>query len=155
MIQKNGDFLLYSTWGSSMFPFIRSDDYILAKKVPPETIQPGDTIVFESNAKTKVCHRVAEIKKRDTILWFYTAGYKNTSCDTHPVRQERILGKVVAIKRKSSIIELSAKGLQSLLLKFDCLLTDTIFYIKKILAKIPLLKKIYKYTKQKKNFYLR
>ena len=132
-----------------MFPFIRGDDYILVKKVPLEIIRRGDTIVFESDTKTKVCHRVVEIEKRDSILWFYTAGYKNTSYGTLPIRQERVLGKVVAIKRKFSVFELSAGGPKSLLLKFDCFFAENIFYIKNILAKNPLLKKIYRYAKQK------
>jgi len=155
MVKDNREFSLYSTRGSSMFPFIRGDEYVFVKKVPPETIRPGDTIVFEFNAKTKVCHCVVEIQRRDSILWFYTAGYKNRSPDTCPIRQEKVMGKVFAIKRKSNIIRLSTEGLQSLLFKFDCFLTESIFYIKKFLAKIPLLKKIYKYTSQKLNFFLR
>lgn len=149
MVQENSDFLWFSAWGSSMFPFIRGDDYIIVKKVPVETIQPGDTIVFESDSKTKVCHRVAEIKEKDSILWFYTKGYKNTSYDGCPVRQERLLGKVVAVKRKSTVFELSTKGAQFLLLKLDCFLAENIFYLKKILAKAPFLKKIYRYASQK------
>jgi signal peptidase I len=148
-MQQNSAFLLYCTWGSSMFPFIRAGDCILVKKVPTETIRRGDTIVFESDTKAKVCHRVVEIEKRDSILWFYTGGYKNTSYDTPPIRQEKVLGKVVAIKRKFSVFKLSAEGLEPLLLKFDCLFTKSIFYIKKILAKIPFLKKIYRCAKQK------
>lgn len=155
MVQENSDFLLYSTLGSSMFPFIHGNDYILVKKVPPEAIQLGDAIVFESDTKAKVCHRVVEIEKRDSVLWFYTAGYKNTSYAACPIRQEKILGKVVVIRRKFSIIALSTKGLQSLLLKFDCFFIENIFYIKKILTKIPFLKRIYRYAKSKINFFLR
>jgi signal peptidase I len=70
MIPKNQDFLLYSTWGSSMFPLILGGDYVLVKKVPLETIQPGDTIVFESEAKAKICHQVVEIKEKEGVLWF-------------------------------------------------------------------------------------
>jgi signal peptidase I len=147
MIPKNNDFLLYHTWGSSMFPLICGGDYILVKKVSLETIQPGDTIVFAGDNKNKVCHRLVEIKKKDGILWFYTQGYKDSAYDAYPVRQEKVLGKVVVIKRKTTVTRLSTKGLRVLLLKLHCFLTEIIFYLKKILAKIPFLKRIYRYIK--------
>lgn len=149
MIKEDSDFLLYSTWGSSMFPFICGGDYILVKRVPLEIIQPGDVIVFESDNKEKICHRVVEIEKKDSILWFHTKGYKNNSYGISPVRQEKVLGKVVAIRRKSSVIELSTGGAESLRFKFDCFLTANIFCIKKILPKIPFLKEIYRYAVKK------
>jgi len=141
MIEENNDFLLYSTWGGSMFPFIRGGDSILVKKVPLETIEAGDAIVFESDAKVKVCHRVVRIEKKESALWFHTKGYKNKPCDVHPVSQERVLGKVVAINRKAGIITLPVKGLQNLFFKCDCFLNETIFYMKKFLAKMVFFKK--------------
>ncbi len=149
MVQENTDLLLYATRGSSMFPFIRGGDYVLVKKVPPETMQPGDTIVFESGTQTKVCHRLVGIEKIDNVLWFHTKGYKNSPYKAYLIRQEKVLGKVVSIKRKAGIVELSTHGLQSLLFKFDCLFTENIFCIKKILAKVTLLKKIYRYTNRR------
>jgi len=149
MISKDSDFLLYSTWGSSMFPLILGGDYVLVKKVPLETIQPGDAIVFESEAKAKICHRVVEIKEKEGVLWFYTQGYKNNSYDSHPVRQEKVLGKVVVIKHKSSILELSPEGLQALQLKLHCFFTKNIFCLKKNLSRMPFLKEIYRYTAKK------
>lgn len=134
-----------------MFPFICGGDYLLVKKVPLETIRLGDAIVFQSDAKTKVCHRVVEIEKKDNILWFHTQGYKDTSSDAYAVRQEKVLGKVVAVKRKFGFFDLSGGGLQSLSFKFDCFLTGRIFYIKILLAKIPLLRKLYRYVRRKMN----
>jgi len=141
MIEKNSSFLLYPTSGGSMFPFIRGGDYILVKKVPLQTIQSGDAIVFESDVKVKVCHRVVKIEKKDSALWFHTGGYKNSAGEVYPVRQERVLGKVVAINRKAGIITLPVKGLQNLFFKCDCFLNETIFYMKKFLAKIVFFKK--------------
>lgn len=80
-----------------------------------------------------------------------TQGYKNNSYDGHPVRQEKVLGKVIAIKRKSSVVGLPLGGLQSLWFRFDCVLAEYVFYLKKILARIPFLKEIYRYIGQKIN----
>jgi len=155
MIKENSNFLLYSTSGWSMFPFIRGGDQILIKKVPLETIQPGDAIVFESDNKTKVCHYVVEIEKRDNILWFHTKGYKGNFYEALPIRQEMVVGRVLAIRRKSSFIELPAGRLQYLLLKLDCFLIENVFQIKKILAQVPFLKAIYRYAVKKCERYRR
>jgi len=145
MIQENSNFLWFSTRGPSMFPLIRGNDCILVKKEPVETIQPGDIIVFESKPGIKVCHCVVKIEERGGVLWFYTKGYKDNSCDNYDmVRQDKVLGKMIAIKRKFSIIKLSARGLQLLLFKLDCFLAEIIFHTKVILVKIPFLKKIHR-----------
>ena len=118
-----------------MFPFLRGGDAVLVKKVPLETIAAGDTIVFSSGDNSKVCHSVVKIEKKDGSLWFHTRGYKNIPGEIYPVAQERVLGKVVAIKRRAEIIKLPVKGLQSLFLKCECFLSETVFYLKKIIRK--------------------
>lgn len=150
MVQDDSTFLLYSTWGWSMFPFIRSDDYVVVKKVPLETIRPGDIIVFESGSKTKICHHVVGIKKINDVLWFYTKGHKSVSSNSEPTAQDKVLGKVVGIKRKTSknIIGLPVKGLDLAAFKFNCCLTENIACLKRFLARIPFLRIIYKYTLQ-------
>lgn len=136
MIQQNKDFLLFFTQGTSMFPFLLGNEYILVKKVPTETIQLKDVVLFESDNGLKVCHRVVKINPDDN-LWFQTKGDRNKFYDA-PVRQEAILGQVIAVKRKMNLIGLPNKGWEVFLYKLDCLFIYGIFYLKKFLVKVIL-----------------
>ena len=127
-----------------MFPFICGEDFVLVKRVSLDTIAPGDTILFESEEKTKVCHNVVAIKESEGILWFFTKGYKSVSYDSSPIRQEKVLGKAVALKRKNKVIDLTDVDVHSFRFYCNCFLAERIFYARSILAKIPWLKKIYK-----------
>lgn len=135
MIQESKDLLLFSTTGSSMFPFIRWNEQILVKKVPPEKVGIADVILFQSDKGIKVCHRIVKIEDKDGTLWFQAKGDRNKFYDD-PFSQQVILGEVIAIKRKMHLIELYTEGWRSFLYKFDCFIARCIFLIKKILAKI-------------------
>ncbi len=135
-----------------MFPFICGEDFILVKRVPLHAITPGDTILFESEDKMKVCHIVSAINTIDGILWFHTKGYKSMLFVASPIRQDRVLGKAVALKRKNKVINLTEVDICSFRFRFNCFLAELTFYTRSILAKIPLLKKIYKYMKVKRSF---
>lgn len=135
-----------------MFPFICGEDFILVRRVPLHAITPGDTILFESKDKAKVCHSVAAIKESEGVLWFYTKGLKSASYDSSPIRQDRILGKAVALKRKNKVIDLTSVDINSFRFRFKCFLVECIFYARSVLAKIPWLKKIYKSIIAKRNF---
>jgi len=127
-----------------MFPFIREDDFILVKRVPINTIMPGDIILFESEDKKKVCHNVSQVKKINDVLWFHTKGYKSASCDSVPIMQDRILGKAVALKRRNKIFDLTAQDTHSFRFYFDCFVAEYIFYVRSSLARIPWLRKVYR-----------
>lgn len=135
MIKEDDYFLLYPTKGESMFPFIHWDECIVVKKMPADLIRLGDVIVFGADGKQKVCHRVVKIEERDGLLWFHTKGDRNRFCDK-PLRQEKILGRVVALRRKTVLVALSVKGIRYLLFRFDCIFTWVVFRIRRFLAKI-------------------
>lgn len=128
-----------------MFPFICGEDFILVKRVPLHAITPGDTILFESEDKMKVCHIVSAINTIDGILWFHTKGYKSMPFVASPIRQDRVLGKAVALKRKNKVIDLTGVDMHSFRFHFNCFWVEYIFYARSVLAKIPGLKKIYRY----------
>jgi hypothetical protein len=132
-----------------MFPFICGKDFILVKRVPLHAITPGDAILFESENKMKVCHSVAAIKESEGVLWFYTKGFKSASYDSSPIREDRVLGKAVVLKRKNKVIDLTRVDIYSLRFRFKCFLAEYVFYTRSVLAKIPWLKKIYRYARQK------
>ncbi len=127
-----------------MFPFIRSGDSILVKRVPLETIKPNDTILFESEDKMKICHKVITVLERDGVLWFSTAGYKDSSQSEGPINKDNILGKVIALKRKDKIIDLTGRQIHTFGFRVDCFFTEIMSSIRNFLAKIPWIKKTYK-----------
>jgi signal peptidase I len=135
MIKTEGDILLYSTTGASMFPFVRWNEYIVVKKVSPKAIRYGDIAVFSYNGRIKFCHRVVKIEEKDGNLWFQTKGDRNSFPDT-PVREEMLLGKVIAVKRRLSLIGLPYQGGELLLYKLDCLFIWGKSLAKRTLSKI-------------------
>jgi signal peptidase I len=150
-MQQNSDLSWYSVRGRSMFPFIREDDFVLVKRVALNTITPGDTILFESKDKRRVCHNVAEVKRVDDVLWFHTKGYKSASCDVGPIRQDRVLGKAVALKRKNKVVDLTGADINSFLFRLECVLAEYSCYIRRVLGKIPKLKKLYRFIMNKRS----
>lgn len=154
MIQENRNLLLYSTSGASMFPFIRWNEYILVKRVPLDSISLGDAIVFGAQGKDKICHRVVRVEEVSGKFWFYTKGDKNKFFDG-PVSQGKILGRVIAIKRRGRFIKLSTRDFFYFIYKLQCALIENSFLIKTIFAKVHIFKKIYRYAREKINNYLK
>ena len=134
MIEENEKLLLFSTTGESMFPFIRWNEQILVKKVSPEKIERENVILFQSAQGSKVCHRVVKIEDKDGRLWFQTKGDRNSFYDP-PVNQQAVLGKVIAVKRRMQLRELSAEGVSAFLYELDCFLARSIFHLRKLLGK--------------------
>ena len=144
---QDNDLLWYAARGGSMFPFICAQDFILVKRTPLDAITPGDVILFESEDKAKICHSVASVKKSDGVLWFFTRGFRGISYDSRPIRQDRILGKVLALKRKNKVIDLTKVDIRSFRFRFNCFLVEWGFYTRSVLAKLPGAKAMYKYMK--------
>lgn len=140
MIEKNRDILFFSTAGASMFPFIRWDEQILVKRVPPEKLNIGDIIVYRSEKGDKICHRLARIERRDGLLWFQTKGERSKFYDP-PVSQQAILGKVIAIKRRRHLRGIPIKRRRFIPDKFDDFFAGSVFFIKKLLKRVIFLLK--------------
>ena len=140
MIQENESLLLYPTRGFSMFPFIWSGDYILVKKVSPETIRVDDIILFYSEPREVVCHRVVKIIQREGMACFCTKGRRVQGYDPL-VTPDMILGRVVAIRRGGNTIELSERSAQLFLYNFFCIFAEFVFFVKIFLARFIRLRK--------------
>jgi len=140
MIEEDRDLLFFSTAGASMFPFIRWDEQILVKRVPPEKLNIGDIILFQSEKGDKICHRLARIESRDGLLWFQTKGERSKFYDP-PVSQQAILGKVIAIKRRRHLRGFPLKRWRFFSEKFDGFFAGSVFFIKKLLKRIIFLLK--------------
>ncbi|MDD7185340.1 MAG: signal peptidase I [Oscillospiraceae bacterium] len=77
----------------SMTPTLKTGDFIIVKKVSPESLQKGDIISFyseDSEIYGKInTHRIAGITSGE----FITRGDANPADDSTPVRKENIIGK--------------------------------------------------------------
>lgn len=136
MVEQDNNFNWYSVSGPSMFPFIRSNDRVLVKRVLPDMIKPGDTVVFKSTGDILVCHGICATKKIGDMFWFYTAGRRARKLAHELVPQERIIGKVVALKHKDMVVNLTAGPACHLRFYIGCLLREAVFRVKNFLLRV-------------------
>lgn len=91
-----------------MFPFIIWNEYIIVKKINPQQLKINDVILF-NNGQKKVCHRLKKIFKKNKRLFFQTKGDHNKFFD-QPIEEKKVLGKIIAIKRKMGLIKISSQS---------------------------------------------
>ena len=89
----------------SMEPFIRIGDYVVANKVNPETLLPGDIIIFEKGENFCTHRFIQRIESNNTINYI-TKGDKLIGFD-FPFPGNKIFGKVVAIERNKKRVDLT------------------------------------------------
>lgn len=99
-IKKKGWISLPSE-GNSMFPLIQQGEVCRFESFDPTTTKKGDIILFWSTGGKLVAHRVYEIGNP-----YICKGDTNIQFD-EPVRLERILGKLVSIKKQNREIKLN------------------------------------------------
>lgn len=87
----------------SMWPLIEAQDRILAERVDPSEVRPGDIILFK-NCHVLVTHRVIRIFKRAGKTVIIQKGDAGGSAGT--IAPESILGKVVAIEKNGRLLRL-------------------------------------------------
>ena len=79
--------------GTSMFPLLQADEFVLVKPVPTEHLRPGDLIAFRRSNEV-ITHRLVTIRPEGYI----TLGDHTAALDP-PVLSENILGCVAAIEQ--------------------------------------------------------
>jgi len=112
-----------------MFPLIRWRECLIVKKTSAEVLQPGDVIVFCEERERPVCHRIVRIENQGGRRLFHTKGDRNDEEDA-PVPEEKIIGKVIAIRKKYRLIECSSPEWSSYSNRYDHLLARGIFSLK-------------------------
>jgi signal peptidase I len=95
-----------------MRPFIRDGDIIITKRVDPKNMSSGDIILYCLREKFCV-HRIIRKRKENGKTVFFTKGDRLSHYDA-PVDEKQILGKVIAVKKKNKIINLTSKKWQML-----------------------------------------
>jgi signal peptidase I len=105
----------FSAPGHSMYPTIMANETIVVEPINPETVKPGDIILYRTNGRL-VAHRVVGINmstdntslpllKASTQFntfsqhkSFILRGDASATCD-EPVKYDQILGKVISVER--------------------------------------------------------
>lgn len=110
--QLNNDKSAVKVHGGSMGPFIRDGDIIITKRVNPKDMARGDIILYY--LREKICvHRIIRKSKENGKTVFFTKGDRLYHFDA-PVDEKQISGKVIAVKKKNKIINLTSKKWQML-----------------------------------------
>jgi len=90
--------------GFSMFPYLRKGDLLIIKSCKFDRLRIGDIIVFRSNEKY-IAHRLVRKKRSEDKMWLIPKGDFIPKYD-FPVGEETFIGKVIAIKKRNSNIDL-------------------------------------------------
>lgn len=96
----------------SMHPEINPGSLIVIKRVnDPENLKINDVITFQSprGEKILITHRIVEVKKMDSGIFFITKGDANITADVEEVAAKNVLGKYqnIAIPYGGYILQLT------------------------------------------------
>jgi signal peptidase I, archaeal type len=90
--------------GKSMRPIINNDDIVVIKH-SSDGVGIG-TIILYKNEQKLIAHRIVQRKKKDSSILYVSKG-DSSRCFDPIIKQEQIIGKVVAIKKNKSTIYLN------------------------------------------------
>ena len=86
--------------GGSMHPAIRSGETLIVEPVSPADLERGD-IALHHSRRGITAHRVVEIRDEGGRKPLFVTRGDNVGSADEPVEPRQILGKVVAVERKS------------------------------------------------------
>ncbi len=115
MLQENNrekkesveDLSFFDTSGFSMWPFLKTRERVVVKKVAAGSLKVGDIILYRGKNQI-VCHRLVKIIKNRGGYLLYARG-DNSLRSTEPVAEELLVGKVIGVLRNGHIISLAGK----------------------------------------------
>ena len=99
-------FLLYTTVGRSMRPFLRSgQDMMRIEARGTERLKSGDVVLYRRKTGKYVLHRIVRVRREDYVLcgdncWQLEPG----------IRDEQILGVLTEVIRKGQPMDVSSFG---------------------------------------------
>ena len=99
-------FLLYTTVGRSMRPFLRSgEDLMRIQARGEERLRSGDVVLYRRDSGKYVLHRIVRVREKDYILcgdncWQLEPG----------IRDDQILGVLTEVIRKGQPMDVAAFG---------------------------------------------
>jgi len=86
--------------GFSMWPFIKTGEKLIVRRIPLENFKIGDIVLYRESNQI-VCHRL--VKKIQGESLFYVRG-DNSPFSSEPVIAQMLLGKAIGVLRKGKII---------------------------------------------------
>lgn len=92
--------LRFQALGNSMFPSIRSGDFITVKPVSADEISLNDVIFFQNEGKF-FAHRLIEKREKQRSETFITKGDFQSQAD-RPIDQSQLLGKIIKVERNGN-----------------------------------------------------
>lgn len=99
-------FLLYTTVGRSMRPFLRSGEDLMRIEARPEArLKAGDVVLYRRKSGRYVLHRIVKVRKADYVLcgdncWQLEPG----------IRDEQILGKLTCVICNGQAVNVTGFG---------------------------------------------
>jgi signal peptidase len=85
---------LFAVRSPSMAPALGVGDLVLAQRVAPDDVGPGDVIAFQVSSGTTVTHRVVAMTATDEGPVFTTQGDANGTPDPVVARPEQLQGRL-------------------------------------------------------------
>lgn len=103
---KQKGFLLYTTVGRSMRPFLRSgEDLMRIEARADHRMKVGDVVLYRRKSGKYVLHRIVRVRKEDYVLcgdncWWLEPG----------IREDQILGKLTCVIRQGEPVDVGSFG---------------------------------------------
>jgi hypothetical protein len=96
---------LFEASGFSMWPFLKTKDKLIARKIPLRDLKRGDIILYSQNGQL-VCHRlIKKIKQQEKYL-LYVRGDNSSSIEG--VEGDMFRGKIISILRNNRVKNMEA-----------------------------------------------
>ena len=103
VIERGAEVPLKTT-GLSMGGTIRSGEWIVVRKVPPDALRRGHVVIYRQGT-TFICHRVIRLPLHAGQHTVVTKGDGHFRSDP-PVRADEVVARVVAVRKKHHTLRL-------------------------------------------------
>lgn len=114
-VLRRGDKIMFRVQGSSMFPFIRKADLLVAARVPVREIRTGDILLYVRKDGKVVAHRVLARNRFAHGFKFHTRGDAHSD-SKEEVSTAQILGIIVEVRRNGRRIHMDSSFRKALAL---------------------------------------
>jgi signal peptidase I len=100
------DLIFINTTGFSMWPFLRTREKLVIKKICIEDLKVGDIILYRANNQLVLHRLVKKIKDKERCL-IYSRG-DSSSSPPELVTEQMYLGKAIGILRNGKMSDLTS-----------------------------------------------
>lgn len=108
MIEINKNLLFFEAVGFSMWPFLKSGQKVIVKRIPISDLKCGDIILYRVGNQF-ICHRLVKKLKQGNQYLLCSRGDFSLSLP-ESVTEEMFLGKVSGVIKNSKIISIDGPG---------------------------------------------